>query len=131
VGDLLAGTIVVRERVEHGRGSLPMPPTPDLALWATRATVGAVPAGLIVAGRQLVARVFELDRTAAADLANELAQQFSAYVTPPPPPGTPAYPYLVAVTGERFRREARLAAPPHPQPYSRPVYIQPLLGRHE
>jgi hypothetical protein len=42
-------------------------------------------------------------------LADELVRQYSAYVTPAPPPGLPAYQYLVAVTGERFRREAGLA----------------------
>jgi uncharacterized RDD family membrane protein YckC len=109
IGDLLAGTLVVRERTEYGRGSLPMPPSPALAAWAAAATVGDVPAGLIVAGRQLISRIFELDRKAAAELADELARQYSAYVSPGPPPGVPAYQYLVAVTGERFRREAGIA----------------------
>jgi uncharacterized RDD family membrane protein YckC len=109
IGDLLAGTLVVRERTEYGRGSLPMPPSPAIAAWASVATVGNVPTGLIVAGRQLISRVFELDRKAAAELADELARQYSAYVTPAPPPGVPAYQYLVAVTGERFRREAGVA----------------------
>ena len=106
IGDLLAGTLVVRERTEYGRGALPLPPAPAVAAWASGASVGNVPTGLIVAGRQLVSRVFELDRKAAAELADELARQYSAYVTPPPPPGLPSYQYLVAVTGERFRREA-------------------------
>jgi uncharacterized RDD family membrane protein YckC len=109
IGDLLAGTVVVRERTEYGRGSLPMPPAPMVVAWAASASVGDVPTGLIVAGRQLISRVFELDRKAAAELADELVRQYSAYVTPAPPPGLPAYQYLVAVTGERFRREAGLA----------------------
>lgn len=109
IGDLLAGTLVVRERTEYGRGALPVPPAPVVAAWASGASVGDVPTGLIVAGRQLVSRVFELDRKAAAELANELARQYSAYVSPPPPAGLPAYQYLVAVTGERFRREAGAA----------------------
>jgi uncharacterized RDD family membrane protein YckC len=106
IGDMLAGTLVVRERTDYGRGSLPLPPAPAVAAWASGASVGDVPTGLIVAGRQLVSRVFELDRKAAAELADELARQYAAYVTPPPPAGLPAYQYLVAVTGERFRREA-------------------------
>jgi uncharacterized RDD family membrane protein YckC len=109
IGDLLAGTLVVRERTEYGHGSLPMPPAPAIAAWAAAASVGDVPTGLIVAGRQLISRIFELDRKAAAELADELARQYSAYVTPAPPPGVPAYQYLVAVTGERFRREAGVA----------------------
>lgn len=106
IGDLLAGTVVVRERSEHGRGSLPAAPLPAVAAWASKATVGNVPEGLIIAGRQLVSRAFELDRKAAGELANELAHQYSAFVVPAPAGGLPAYQYLVAVTGERFRREA-------------------------
>ena len=105
IGDLLAGTMVVRERMDFARGAVPIPPAPMLSAWAAGASVGDVPTGLIVAARQLISRVFELDRPAAAELANELARQFSAYVKPAPPAGTPAYQYLVAVTGERFRRE--------------------------
>lgn len=106
IGDLLAGTMVIRERVVVGRGSAPMPPNQLLAQWAAVATVEKVPAGLIVASRQMISRIFSMDRQAAAKLANELAEQTGRYVSPPPPYGTLAYPYLVAVTGERFRREA-------------------------
>lgn len=105
IGDLLAGTIAIRERNVTRFGALPVLPSPALLAWAERASVGEVPAGLVVAARQLISRVFELDRPAAARLATELAGQVSAYVDPAPPPGTPAYLYLVAVTGERFRRE--------------------------
>jgi uncharacterized RDD family membrane protein YckC len=105
IGDLLAGTIAIRERNVTRFGALPVLPSPALLAWAERASVGEVPAGLVVAARQLISRVFELDRPAAARLATELAGQVSAYVNPAPPPGTPAYLYLVAVTGERFRRE--------------------------
>jgi uncharacterized RDD family membrane protein YckC len=114
IGDLLAGTMVIRERVVVGRGSVPMPPNQLLAQWAAGATVDKVPAGLIVASRQMISRIFTMDQQAAAILADELAQQTGRYVSPPPPPGTLAYPYLVAVTGERFRREAgsAMSAPP-------------------
>lgn len=105
IGDLLAGTMAIRERTVTRFGALPVLPSPALLAWAERASVGEVPAGLVVAARQLISRVFELDRPAAARLATELAGQVSAYVKPLPPPGTPAYLYLVAVTGERFRRE--------------------------
>jgi uncharacterized RDD family membrane protein YckC len=115
IGDLLAGTMVIRERVVVGRGSIPMPPNQLLAQWAYGASVDKVPAGLIVASRQMISRIYSMDRQAAASLANELAQQTSRYVSPPPPPGTLAYPYLVAVTGERFRREAGSAFGAQPQ----------------
>jgi len=117
VGDLLAGTMVIRERVVVGRGSVPMPPNQVLAQWAAVATVDKVPAGLIVASRQMISRIYSMDRDAAAKLANELAEQTRRYVSPPPPVGTLAYPYLVAVTGERFRREAGSV------PFAPPAYI--------
>ncbi len=94
LGDLLAGTIVVRERSEGGRGSMPMPPHPGLAQWAGQARVQDVPPGLILAARQLLSRVFELDRTAAAELTEELARQVADHVTPAPPRGLPPYQYL-------------------------------------
>jgi uncharacterized RDD family membrane protein YckC len=101
IGDLLAGTIVVRERSEASPGAMPIPPLPGLAQWAAAADVQDVPPGLILAARQLLSRVFELDRSAAAELTEELA----GFVTPPPPPGVAPYQYLVAVTAERYRRE--------------------------
>jgi uncharacterized RDD family membrane protein YckC len=105
LGDLLAGTIVVRERSEASPGTIPMPPHPGLAQWAAGARVQDVPPGLILAARQLLSRVFELDRSAAAELTEELARQVARYVTPAPPPGVAPYQYLVAVTAERYRRE--------------------------
>jgi uncharacterized RDD family membrane protein YckC len=105
LGDLLAGTIVVRERSEATPGTMPMPPHPELARWATTARVEDVPPGLILAARQLLSRVFELDRTAAAELTEELARQVAEYVTPHPPRGVAPYQYLVVVTAERYRRE--------------------------
>jgi uncharacterized RDD family membrane protein YckC len=105
LGDLLAGTIVVRERTEAGTGTLPMPPNPALAGWAAAARVQDVPPGLILAARQLISRAFELDRAAAAELTDQLARQVAAYVVPAPPPGVAPYQYLVAVTAERYRRE--------------------------
>jgi len=105
LGDLLAGTIVVRERSESSAGTMPMPPHPELARWATGARVEDVPPGLILAARQLLSRVFELDRAAAAELTDELARQVAGYVTPAPPRGVAPYQYLVAVTAERYRRE--------------------------
>ena len=105
LGDLLAGTIVVRERSESTGGTMPMPPHPELARWAAEARVQDVPPGLILAARQLLSRVFELDRSAAAELTEQLARQVAEHVTPQPPRGVPPYQYLVAVTAERYRRE--------------------------
>ena len=123
LGDLLAGTIVVRERSEAGPGSLPMPPHPALAQWAATARVQDVPPGLILAARQLLSRVFELDRSAAAELTEELARQVAGYAAPAPPPGVAPYQYLVAVTAERYRRELGTSSSG-----TSPAYTDPRRG---
>jgi uncharacterized RDD family membrane protein YckC len=122
LGDLLAGTIVVRERTEAGVGMLPMPPNPQLAQWAAAARVQDAPPGLVLAARQLISRTFELDHAAAADLAEQLARQVAAYVTPAPPPGIPPFQYLVAVTAERYRRELTVSTG------RTPAYTDPRPG---
>ena len=123
LGDLLAGTIVVRERSEASPGTMPMPPHPELARWAAAARVEDVPPGLILAARQLLSRVFELDRTAAVELTEELARQVADYVTPAPPRGVAPYQYLVAVTAERYRRELGTASSG-----TSPAYTDPRRG---
>jgi uncharacterized RDD family membrane protein YckC len=123
LGDLLAGTIVVRERSETSPGTMPMPPHPELARWASGARVEDVPPGLILAARQLLSRVFELDRAAAAELTEELARQVADYVTPAPPRGVAPYQYLVAVTAERYRRELG-----NPSSGTSPAYTDPRRG---
>lgn len=122
LGDLLAGTIVVRERTESGAGSRPMLPNPGLAQWAAAARVEQVPPGLVLAARQLISRVFELDHAAAAELADQLTRQVAGYVGSAPPPGTTPYQYLVAVTAERYRRELLSNG-------KRPAYTDPRPGR--
>jgi uncharacterized RDD family membrane protein YckC len=120
LGDLLAGTIVVRERSEPGPAAMPMPPHPALAQWAATARVQDVPPGLILAARQLLSRVFELDRSAAAELTEELARQIAGYATPAPPPGVASYQYLVAVTAERYRRELGVPSSGRTRTYTDP-----------
>jgi uncharacterized RDD family membrane protein YckC len=128
IGDLLAGTIVVRERGGRSRGVQPVPPPPALASWIAAASVQDVPVGLVIATRQLISRIPQLDRGAAAELATELARELGPYVHPAPPPGTPAYHYLVAVTSERFRREAgTVGLYQYPQ---QPVAVPQAGGRH-
>lgn len=108
LGDLAAGTYVVRERVTL---FLPPPvqvPRP-LVGWAANADMAALPTGLGLQVRQFLSRVHDLTPAARAQLGPRLAEQVSAYVAPPPPPGTPAEAFLAAVVGERRRRDlARL-----------------------
>lgn len=106
VGDMLAGTVVLRERVPRGAARRPLPPVaPGLAVWASGAEMSAVGDDLALSARQFLARAAAMEPSRRAALADRLAHQVAARVAPVPPPGVPAEPYLAAVLGERRRRE--------------------------
>jgi uncharacterized RDD family membrane protein YckC len=105
VGDLLAGTLVLRERVPRStRARALPPPDPALAGWASTLQLAALPDDLALAARQFLGRTRELDPTVRRTLGERLASDVAARVAPPPPPGVPAETYLVAVLAERRRR---------------------------
>jgi uncharacterized RDD family membrane protein YckC len=110
VGDVLAGTVVVRERAPAG--SLPLPAIPpQLAGWATGLELSGLPADLALAARSYLTRYPQLAPAVRDRMGAQLAAEVAAVVTPAPPPGTPPWAYLAAVLSERGRREAeRLAA---------------------
>lgn len=117
VGDLLAGTVVVRERVPV-RGGVVAAMPPPLAGWAASLELSRLPDSLALSVRQFVARSAELTDAAREDLGSRLVAAVRAVIAPPPPPGTPGWAFLAAVLAERRRREtARLqpAAPVAPR----------------
>lgn len=106
VGDLLAGTVVVRVRTPSlGRPLPPMPP--QLAVWATALELSRLPDELALAARSFLTRSHQLSPQVRERMAASLASAFSQAVTPPPPMGTPAWAYLAAVLAERGRRESQ------------------------
>lgn len=108
LGDLLAGTIVLRERVTARGGSVATMP-PQLESWASGLDLTRLPDDLAASARQFVARSDELTDAAREDLGRRLVAAVVAAVGPPPP-GTPGWAVLSAVLAERRRREyARLA----------------------
>lgn len=108
LGDLAAGTYVVRSRVSL---TLP-PPTPmprHLAGWAAGADVASLPTGLALAVRQYLARAAALDPASRAAVGGRLAEQVSGFVAPAPPTGTAPDDLLAAVVATRRERDlARL-----------------------
>ncbi len=114
IGDYAAGTYVVRARV---RLVLPPPPLmpPPLAAWAHAADIAPLPERLLLSIRQILGRSDSLAPQTRAVLAARLAADLGAFVSPPPPTGTPAEAFLAAVVAEhrdrdhaRMQREAEL-----------------------
>ncbi|AUG77543.1 RDD family protein [Kitasatospora sp. MMS16-BH015] len=121
LGDVFAGTLVVRERVPGaGRPVLPALP-PQLAHLVGAETAGldlsAVPDGLWLALRQYLGRLGQLDQAVAARMGQQLIGEVVARTGREVPYGVPPVAYLGAVLAERQRREwaqavGRPAAPP-------------------
>lgn len=104
LGDFLAGTVVVRERMPVSAAAVaPMPP--PLAAWATGLDLTRLPGDLALAARQFLSRRHELAPTVRQEMGARLATSVAAVTTPPPPPGTPSWAFLAAVLAERRRRE--------------------------
>jgi len=109
IGDLLAGTYVVRER-SGGPVTAAVPMPPELIGWARNADIGRLPDQLAMALRQFLSRAPKLSAASRDRLSRALAVQTAAYVAPPPPPGTHPERFLAAVVAERRDRElARLS----------------------
>ncbi|MDQ1486157.1 MAG: hypothetical protein QOJ62_1850 [Actinomycetota bacterium] len=104
LGDLLAGTIVVQERVP-GRTSVPVAMPPQLAWWATTLDLSRLGDDLALAIRQFLGRQHELHAASRDAMGNQLVAAVQAVVSTPPPVGTPGWAYLTAVLAERRRRE--------------------------
>ncbi|GAA1069241.1 hypothetical protein GCM10009665_76370 [Kitasatospora nipponensis] len=122
LGDVFAGTLVVRERVPAGRAGGPViapPPQVMSALGADliRLDLSAVPDGLWLAIRQLLSRTDQLDEQVALRMAAQLAADLAERTRWPVPPGLYPALYLGAVLTERQRREWLRASAATPSPY--------------
>lgn len=104
LGDLLAGTIVVQERVPGG-SLQPIAMPPPLAMWASTLDLSRLSDQLALSCRQFLARQAQLTAYTRETVGRQLVAEVSAAVSPPPPPGTPGWAYLSAVLAERRRRE--------------------------
>jgi hypothetical protein len=109
LGDVFAGTLVVRERIPVGRTAFVPPPPPWLAGRFSGLDLSAVPDGLWLAIRQYLTRMQQLDPQVGGAMAERLASDLAARTGAPAPQGVPAAAYLAAVVQERQARDARRA----------------------
>ncbi|MFE5485732.1 RDD family protein [Streptomyces sp. NPDC056527] len=112
IGDVFAGTLVVRERVPAARSAVVPPPPPWLVGRFAELDLSAVPDALWLEIRQYLTRMRQLDPGVGQRLAERLADELVARTGTPPPPGVPAAAYLAGVVAERQAREARRAFAP-------------------
>ncbi|MEU1128073.1 RDD family protein, partial [Streptomyces sp. NPDC005899] len=90
LGDVFAGTLVVRERVTAGRAAVVPPPPPWLVGRFAGLDLSAVPEGLWLAIRQYLTRMHQLEAGAGRSWAERLSADLAARTGAPVPPGVPA-----------------------------------------
>ncbi|MGQ4358250.1 RDD family protein [Streptomyces drozdowiczii] len=109
LGDVFAGTLVVRERMPAGRAAAVPPPPPWLVGRFAELDLSAVPDELWLAVRQYLTRMHQLDAAVGRAMSERLGGEVAARTGVPAPAGVPAAAYLAAVVHERQVRDARRA----------------------
>ncbi|MCC3653593.1 RDD family protein [Streptomyces sp. S07_1.15] len=111
LGDVFAGTLVVRERVPAQRtGAVPQAP-PWLHGRFTGLDLSRVPDALWLAIRQYLTRMDQLDPDVGGPLAQRLAADLAAATGAPVPADVPPAMYLAGVVSERQTRDAQRVLP--------------------
>jgi uncharacterized RDD family membrane protein YckC len=114
VGDMLAGTVVLRERVPATKTPPALMP-PHLAQWAAGLPVTRLPDALALEARQVLGRLDELEPEIGEALSRQLADEILVSLGVSAPGGSDPIALLSAVLAERRNRElARAGFPPGP-----------------
>jgi uncharacterized RDD family membrane protein YckC len=113
LGDMLAGTFVIQERLP-GRKALAAPLAtvpPALVGWASTLHLSGLTDATAETARGYLSRLHELTPAAREEFGHRIAAAVQAQVSPAPPPGTTPADYLTAILSERRAREhARIMA---------------------
>lgn len=109
LGDMLAGTYVVRDRVT-AQLPPPVPMPPQLAGWAMNADITQLPDDLAMAVRTFLPAAPTMTPRSRDEMGRKLLAEMTLYVSPPPPPGNHPEYVLAAILADRRRRDTvRLA----------------------
>ncbi|MBA3745624.1 RDD family protein, partial [Sporichthya sp.] len=104
LGDLLAGTVVIRERVPKSNAPPAVMP-PHLAAWAATLPVSRLPDVLALEARQVIGRLEELEPEIGESLSRQLAEEMLVALGTSAPGGSDPVSVLSAVLAERRNRE--------------------------
>ncbi|GAA4521633.1 RDD family protein [Brachybacterium paraconglomeratum] len=104
VGDLLAGTMVIQERMRD-RTPLRVEVPDCLQDWVRGADVGRLPVTLMQDVRSFLPRASTINPESRRQLSRDLLRRTLPHVAPAPPPGTDPEEFLTAVLAERSRRD--------------------------
>ena len=124
-GDMVAGTVVIRER-HQPMASPPLFVPGHLVQWAQSLELSRLSDDLANTSRDYLARYTELQPNARTPLGDALASRVATVTAPTPPVPLIAPAYLSAVLAERRRRELnRLATqgPIHTGPFAPPIAL--------
>ncbi|MGW2630065.1 RDD family protein [Streptomyces chattanoogensis] len=110
LGDVFAGTLVVRERIPVDEGSAELPAAdPWLVAEVGGLDLSRVPDRWWLTVRQYLGRIDQLDPQVSGAMAGRLAEDLRGFTGVTAPAGVHPVAYLVAVVGERQAREAQRA----------------------
>jgi uncharacterized RDD family membrane protein YckC len=116
LGDLVAGTVVLRERTGlRAPIAVEFPVPPGLEPYAQTVDVARVTASDYGTIREFLLRASSLEPTVRYDLARRVAEPVASRVQPRPPLGVPPEAFLLCVAAVYQRRQARQA----------PAYVPP------
>lgn len=104
LGDLLAGTMVMQERMRSLTPQRVEVPA-SLRQWVLGADVGRLPLPLMQDIRSFLPRAATLHPESRRRLSRDLLHRTLPHVAPAPPPGTAPEDFLAAVIAERSRRD--------------------------
>ncbi|THJ67874.1 RDD family protein [Arthrobacter echini] len=104
LGDLLAGTYAMRERLVSTPRALVLMP-PGLQPWAQVADIGRLPDPLARRMSQFLAQAPRLTVQARRSISRDLAAEAAHHVSPPPPGHAPPEEFLRAVISSRRDRD--------------------------